>query len=53
MIAAKNRLAQKTSPLVAAAEESAKSRYLALIVILGIITVSAATMAVYVRKAKA
>jgi len=51
-IAAKSKPAAAASPLVAADEESAKSRYVAVIVIIGIIALAAAGMAIYKKKAR-
>ena len=50
-IAAKSRPAETTSPLVAAVEEPAESRYGAVIIIIGIIALAAAGMAIYKNKA--
>jgi hypothetical protein len=50
-IAAKSKPAETSSPLVAAAEEPAKPRYGAIIIIIGIIAVAAAGIAVYKKKA--
>ena len=50
-IAAKSRPAETTSPLVAAVEEPAESRYGAVIIIIGIIALAAAGMAIYKKKA--
>lgn len=50
-IAAKSRPAETTSPIVAAAEEPAKSRYGTVIIIIGIIALAAAGMAIYKKKA--
>jgi hypothetical protein len=50
-IAAKSKPAGTTSPLVAAAEEPVKSRYGAVIIIIGIIALAAAGMAIYKKKA--
>jgi hypothetical protein len=50
-IAAKSKLVETTSPLVAAAEEPAKPRYGAIIIIIGIIALAAAGMVVYKKKA--
>ena len=52
-IAAKSKPAETTSPIVAAAEETAESRYGAIIIIIGIIALAAAGMAVYKKKATA
>ena len=50
-IAAKSRPAETTSPLVAAVEEPAESRYGAVIIIIGIIALAAAGMVIYKKKA--
>ena len=50
-IAAKSKPAETTSPIVAAPEEPAKSRYVAVIIIIGIIALAAAGMAIYKKKA--
>ena len=50
-IAAKSRPSGTTSPIVAAAEEPAKSRYGTVIIIIGIIALAAAGMAIYKKKA--
>jgi len=50
-IAAKSKPAETTSPIVAAAEKPAKSRYGAVIIIIGIITLAAAGMVIYKKKA--
>jgi len=49
-IAAKSKPAGTTLPLVAAAEEPAKSKYGAVIIIVGIIALAAAGMAIYRKK---
>jgi len=50
-IAAKSKQAETTSPLVAAAEEPAKPKYGAIIIIIGIIALAAAGIAIYKKKA--
>jgi len=50
-IAGKSKPAETISPIVAAAEEPAKSRYGAVIIIIGIIALAAAGMAIYKKKA--
>ena len=50
-IAAKSEPAGTTSPIVASAEEPTKSRYGAVIIIIGIIALAAAGMAIYKKKA--
>ena len=50
-IAAKSKPAKTTPPIVAAAEEPAKSRYGAVIIIIGIIALAAAGLAIYKKKA--
>jgi hypothetical protein len=50
-MAAKSKPAKTTSPLAAATEEPAKSRYTAVIIILGIIALAAAGVAIYKKKA--
>jgi hypothetical protein len=50
-IVAKSRPAETTLPVVAAAEKPAKSRYRAVIIIIGIIAVAAAGMAIYKKNA--
>jgi hypothetical protein len=50
-IAAKSKLAKTTLPLVAAADKPVKSRYGAVIVIIGIIAVAVAGMAIYKKNA--
>ena len=50
-IAAKSKPEETTSPILAAAEEPAKSRYGAVIIIIGIIALAAAGMAIYKKKA--
>ena len=50
-MAAKSKPAETTSPLVAATEEPATSRYGAVIIIIGIIALAAAGMAIYKKKA--
>jgi len=52
-IAAKSKPSGTTSPLVAAAEEPVKSRYGAVIIIIGIIALVAAGMAIYKKKVTA
>ncbi len=50
-IAAKSKLAETTSPIVATAEKPVKSRYGTVIIIIGIIALAAAGMAIYKKKA--
>jgi hypothetical protein len=52
-IAAKSKTRETTSPLVAASEEPAKSRYIAVIIIAGIIALAGAGVLVYKKNAKA
>jgi len=52
-IAAKSKPAETTSPVVASADEPARSRYGAVIIIIGLIVLAAAGMAVYKKNAKA
>jgi len=49
-IAARSKLAETTSPIVAAAEKPVKSRYGAVIIIIGIIALAVAGMAIYKKK---
>jgi hypothetical protein len=49
-IAAKSKPAQTTSPVVAAADEPAESRYGVVIIIIGIIALAAAGIAIYKKK---
>jgi hypothetical protein len=49
-IAAKSSPAGTTSPIVAATEETAKSRYGAIIIIIGIIALAVAGLAIYKKK---
>jgi hypothetical protein len=51
-IAAKSSPAGTTSPIVAAAEEPVKSRYGAVIIIIGIIALAAAGLAIYKKNVK-
>ena len=50
-IAAKSKTVETTSPVVAAAEEPAESRYGAIIIIIGIIALAAVGIAIYRKKA--
>jgi len=50
-IAAKSKPVETASPIVAAAEEPAKPRYGAIIIIIGIIALAAAGVAIYRKKA--
>jgi heme/copper-type cytochrome/quinol oxidase subunit 2 len=52
-IAAKGKPAQTTSPVVAEAHEPAKSRYVRVIITIGVIFLVAAGLAVYTKKSKA
>ena len=52
-IAAKSKPAEIASPIVAEAEEPAKPRYGAIIIIIAIIALAAAGMAIYRKKATA
>ena len=50
-IAAKSKPVETASPIVAAAEEPAKPKYGAIIIIIGIIALAAAGIAIYKKKA--
>jgi len=50
-IAAKSKPAETVSPIAAAVEEPAKSRYGAVIIIIGIIALAAAGLVIYSKKA--
>jgi hypothetical protein len=50
-IAAKSKPAEPAPPIVAAAEEPARSRYGAIIIIIGIIALSTVGIAIYKNKA--
>jgi hypothetical protein len=52
-IAAKGKPAQTTSPVVAEAQEPVKSRYVRVIITIGVIFLVAAGLAVYKKKSKA
>jgi hypothetical protein len=52
-IAAKSKPAETTSPVVASADEPARSKYGTVIIIIGIIVLAAAGLAIYKKNAKA